>query len=154
MKIKNLLAVLLVACALGACNDDKNEDTPASQVVAGKYEGHTKAVFAYMPQGQYAANQTITVTANEDETCAIAYTSDSFGTFTIPHATVKTEGGNYVIGGDGVTLMGMAGKAPTEYACTLTGNIDAGKAAPSFVFTIPAVMGGLTVTFAKGDVPE
>lgn len=154
MKIKNLLAVLLVACAFASCNDDKNDDIPASEAVAGKYEGHTKAVFTYMPEGQYAANQTILVTANEDGTCNVSYTSSSFGTFTIPHATVKTEGGNYVIGGDGVTLMGMAGKEPTEYACTLTGNIDAGKAAPSFVFTIPAVMGGLTVTFAKGDVPE
>lgn len=154
MKIKNLLAVLLVACALGACNDDKNEDTPASQVVAGKYEGHTKAVFAYMPQGQYAANQTITVTANEDETCAIAYTSDSFGTFTIPNATVTLKDGAYVIDGEGTTSMSMSGKEPTEYYCSLKANIDAAKEAPSFVFTIPAVMGGLTVTFAKGDVPE
>lgn len=154
MKIKNLLAVVLVACAFTACNDDKNEDTPMNEVVAGKYEGYTKAVFAYMPQGQYAANQAILVTANDDGTCHISYTSDSFGTFTIDNATVKTESGNYVIEGKGITLMGMAGKEPTEYQCTLTGNIDAAKEAPSFVFTIPAVMGGLTVTFAKGDVPE
>lgn len=154
MKIKNLLAVVWVACAFTACNDDKNEDIPMNEIVAGKYEGHTKAVFAYMPEGQYAANQTVMVTANEDGTCNVSYTSDSFGTFTIGNATVKTDNGKYVIDGEGVTLMGMAGREPTEYLCTLAGNIDAAKESPSFVFTIPAVMGGLTVTFAKGDVPE
>lgn len=154
MKIKNLLAVLLVACACAACSDDKNEDAHLNQAVAGKYEGYTKAVAQYFPNGQYAADQTITITANEDETFNLSYTSDSFGTFTVNNATVKTENGKYLLEGKGSTLMGMSGKEPTEYQCTLTAEIDAAKEEPSFVFTIPAVMGGMTITFAKGDVPE
>lgn len=154
MKIKNLLAVLFVMCACMACQDDKNDDTAGSQAVAGKYEGYTKAVFTYMPEGQYAANQTIIVTANEDGTCNVSYTSDSFGTFTITNAIVKTENGKYVIDGKGVTLMGMSEKEPTEYQCTLTGEIDAAKEETTFLFTIPAVMGGMTIAFAKGDIPE
>lgn len=129
-------------------------DTPAKLILPGTYQGYTKAVFSYMPNGQYATDQTVTVTANEDETFKITYTSSSFGTFTISNATIKVKEGTYIIEGKGTTLMGMMGKEPTEYQCTLAGSIDAAKDAPSFVFTIPAVMGGMTITFAEGDVPE
>ena len=129
-------------------------DTPAKLILPGTYEGYTKAVAQYFPNGQYAADQTVTVTANEDETFKVTYTSNSFGTFTISNATVKMEKGNYIIEGTGTTLMGMTGKEPTEYQCTLAGSIDVAKDVPSFVFTIPAVMGGMSITFAEGDVPE
>lgn len=48
----------------------------------------------------------------------------------------------------------MEGKEPKEYACTLKGTIDAAKAPPTFEISVPAVMNGLTITFATGDVPE
>ena len=52
MKIKSLLTMMFVLCACAACNDDKNEETPLNQVVAGKYDGYTKAVAQYFPAGQ------------------------------------------------------------------------------------------------------
>ena len=39
MKIKSLLTMMFVLCACAACNDDKNEETPLNQVVAGKRRG-------------------------------------------------------------------------------------------------------------------
>ena len=76
-------------CACAACNDDKNEETPLNQVVAGKYDGYTKAVAQYFPLGQYADKQSITLTPNDNGTVNIAYTSESFGEFSISNATVE-----------------------------------------------------------------
>lgn len=153
MKIKNLLAALLVVCACAACSDDKKEDAPLNQVVAGKYEGHTKAVAQYFPNGQYANTQSITLTANEDETVKVSYTSDSFGEFAVNNATIEQKDGSYIVKGEGTTVIGM-GESKKEYAFTFEGTLDKAKSEPSFVFNVPAVMGGLTITFAKGDVPE
>ena len=97
MRIKNLLTMMFVLCACAACNDDKNEETPLNQVVAGKYDGYTKAVAQYFPAGQYADKQSITLTANEDGTVNVTYTSDSFGEFTINNATVKSESNTYTL---------------------------------------------------------
>ena len=153
MRIKNLLTMMFVLCACAACNDDKNEETPLNQVVAGKYDGYTKAVAQYFPAGQYADKQSITLTANEDGTVNVTYTSDSFGEFTINNATVKSESNTYTLSGKGETVMAMAGKDPKTYDCTLKGTIDAAKAAPSFEISVPAVMGGLTITFTQGEAP-
>ena len=153
MKIKILLAVLLVVCACTACSDDKNEDAPLNQAVAGKYEGYTKAVAQYFPNGQYANTQSVILTANDDETVKVSYTSDSFGEFIVNNATIEQKDGSYTMKGEGTTVIGM-GESKKEYAFTFEGNIDKAKETPVFVFTVPAVMGGMTITFAKGNVPE
>lgn len=41
----------------------------------------------------------------------------------------------------------------SEYPCTLSGSIDESKENVSFTFTVPGVMGGLTITFTLGDMP-
>ena len=80
----------------------------------------------------------------------VNYTSDSWGTFTFENATVVETSGSFVITGEGTTLMGM-GDNIKEYKCELSGKIDASKLNPSFTFTVPAVMGGMTITFYPGE---
>ena len=64
-------------------------EAPAAVMAAGSYKGYTKAVAQYFPNGQYAADQTIKVTANEDGTVNVTYTSTSFGEFTIKQCNCK-----------------------------------------------------------------
>jgi len=48
--------------------------------------------------------------------------------------------------------MGMNGNIQ-EYACRFAGTVDAAKENPEFTFTVPAVMGGLTISFINGEMP-
>lgn len=128
-------------------------DAPAELLLAGSYSGYTKAVAQYFPDGMLADNQTITVTANNDGTVNIVYESDTWGKFTVEKATISLADGVYKIEGDGKTEMGMSADSIKAYDCTLVASIDAAKENPSFVFTVPAVMGGLTVEFFSGDMP-
>lgn len=153
MKIKSLLTMMFVLCACAACNDDKNEETPLNQVVAGKYDGYTKAVAQYFPAGQYADKQSITLTPNDNGTVNIAYTSESFGEFSISNATVELKNDAYLVKGDGKTTMGMNGGTPKEYDCTFEGTISKDKKTSALEFNVPAVMNGLTVTFTQGEAP-
>jgi hypothetical protein len=98
-------------------------------------------------------NQTITLTANADGTYAVAYTSDTWGTFNINPVVVTYAEGKYLLAGEGATQMGMNGNVK-EYACTLTGEVDAEKTAPSFLFSVPSVMGGMTIQFYPGAYTE
>lgn len=155
MKLKNFLAMMAIALCAVACSDDDNsnqEVIPAKEV-AGTYNGYTKAVAQYFPNGQYANDQTIKVETGSDETVDVSYTSDSFGAFSIKNAAVKVANSAYTITGTGITVMGMDEASKKEYECTFEATIDAAKAEPSFVFKVPSVMGGITITFAKGDAP-
>lgn len=154
MKLKIFLAMMVIALCAVACSDDDKEEVviiPA-QEIAGVYDGYTKAVAQYFPDGQYAVEQTVKIEANDDETVTVSYTSDSFGTFTIKNATVKLENSVYTVSGSGSTLMGM-GDSKKEYECTLTASIDAAKQASSFYFDVPAVMGGMKIEFIQGEAP-
>lgn len=143
-----------VAAVMGGLEIDFIQgDAPAKAIVAGSYQGYTKAVAQYFPNGQYANDQTVKIDAGSDETVTVSYTSDSFGTFSIKNATVKLENSVYTITGTGTTVMGMDEASKKEYECELEATIDAAKANPSFIFKVPSVMGGLTITFATGDAP-
>lgn len=157
MKFLNLCMVALMAISFStvfsSCSNDDESQPNLAEAVAGTYNGYTKAVAQYFPNGQYASEQQITITANEDGTAHISYISSSFGTFTIENATViSTDNVNYTFTGSGKTIMGMEESTKKEYVCTITGTINSSKV-PSFVFTVPAVMNGLTITFAPGDAP-
>lgn len=125
---------------------------PAETVVPGTYSGYTKADCAYF-QDMYADNQKIEIASNGNNTYKVSLISDSWGEFTIEEATVTTEGNLFKLEGAGKTLMGMGGNV-SEYACTFSGEIDADKENPTFTFNVPAVMGGLTVTFKPGSAPQ
>ncbi|MDE6188359.1 MAG: calycin-like domain-containing protein [Duncaniella sp.] len=127
-------------------------EIPAETVVPGTYSGYTKADCAYF-QDMYADNQKIEITSNGNNTYKVSLTSETWGEFTIEEATVTTDGNLFKLEGAGKTIMGMGGNV-SEYACTFSGEIDADKENPTFTFSVPAVMGGLTVTFKPGTAPQ
>lgn len=126
-------------------------EIPVSKLLAGSYEGWTEASCAYF-EGMQATDQTLSLTANADDTFTLAYTSDSWGEFSFESLSVTSANGIYTLIGKGVTMMGMDGNV-SEYPCTVTGSIDANKENVSFTFTVPGVMGGLTITFTQGEAP-
>lgn len=126
-------------------------EIPVSKLLAGSYEGWTEASCAYF-EGMQATDQTLSLTANADDTFTLAYTSDSWGEFSFENLSVTSANGIYTLSGEGVTMMGMDGNV-SEYPCTVTGSINANKENVSFTFTVPGVMGGLTITFTQGEAP-
>jgi hypothetical protein len=49
--------------------------------------------------------------------------------------------------------MGMSGNVKS-YDCTLSGSVDISKSDYDFLFTVPGVMGGLTLELKPGIAPE
>ncbi|MBQ7941705.1 MAG: hypothetical protein IJ328_04780 [Muribaculaceae bacterium] len=127
-------------------------EIPADLVVAGTYSGYSKAVAQYFPDGMYTDDQVIAVESNGDGTYKVDYVSDTWGTFTIAKASLVVENDLYTLTGVGVTKMGMNGTT-NDYECELTAVIDIFKEDPKFTFSVPAVMGGLTIEFSTGDMP-
>ncbi len=122
---------------------------PVSKLLAGSYEGWTEASCAYF-EGMQATDQTLSLTANADDTFTLSYTSDSWGKFLFENLNVTSSNDIYTLSGEGVTIMGMNGNE-SEYSCTASGSIDTNKENVTFTFTIPGVMGGLTITFTQGE---
>lgn len=147
-----LLLLLTPALALTSCADsDDNEPMNPAEEVAGIYEGHTVASCAYF-SGQIAPDQTVTVTPTEGGRVKVGFASSSWGTVTIPGATVTAAGNGYAIEGTGISVMGMEGSESKDYVCNLAGRIADGEA--GLTFTCPAVMGGLTIEFKSGPAPQ
>ena len=128
-------------------------EAPTSKVVAGTYTGYTVADFKYTTIPMTTPSQTVTMTSNEDNTSKLTYVSDTWGTFTVSNATVTFKDDIYTITGSGKTVMGMEATSQKEYDCTVAGTISKDKKTVSFVFDVPAVMGGLKITFTQGDAP-
>lgn len=124
-------------------------EIPASLVLPGVYKGRTDVSCAYF-QGMTADNQEITI-VGKDNVYSVYYESDTWGTFAIEDIKFTYAEGVFTISGDGNCKMGMDGNLK-DYPCTLSGSIDVEKSAPSFIFNVPAVMGGLSITFSSGDV--
>ncbi len=155
-KIINGVAGLSFACpeVMGGLTIEFNQgEIPASIVVPGNYTGYTQADCAYF-KGMMADDQTVKITAGDNNTYTVSYTSDTWGEFNIVDAVaVSNDGGkSFTISGNGVTTMGMNGNV-NEYQCSMEGTVDAAKENVEFKFSVPAVMGGLTVTFSVGEMP-
>lgn len=129
----------------------KQGEIPADIVVPGTYSGYTEAKSAYF-SGMMADAQEIVITKNADNTYKVAYSSDTWGEFLFEAATATYEGGKFAVKGSGTTKMGMNDNIK-EYDCTLEGSIDPAKADPTFTFSVPTVMGGLSIVFHSGDMP-
>lgn len=97
-------------------------------------------------------NQEITI-ANKDNVYSVFYESETWGTFAIEDIKFSYTEGIFTISGDGICRIGMDGNLK-DYHCTLSGNIDVEKSNPSFILNVPAVMGGLSITFSSGDIPS
>lgn len=150
MKKFSIIMMLIAAFCFTACNnDDEPEDLTAN--IAGAYSGYVEASSGYF-NGMYEDNQTVTLTRNADGTFNIAYESESFGSFTIKNASASVSGSKVTLTGDGVTEMGMNGNVK-EYNCSFSGTVNTDKSNPDFTFSVPTVMGGLTLHFLPGSAP-
>ncbi|MCI5717023.1 MAG: calycin-like domain-containing protein [Alistipes sp.] len=148
MKLKTLFIMSVAALCSMACS--KNDDVPTVADIAGTYEGYTLASCAYF-ENSCSAGEVITVTENADGTAAVAFTSDSWGEFSISSAVMSRNGDVYTLSGSGRTQMGMGGNT-SSYDCMFTATIDSDGNA-RMKFEVAAVMGGMTIEFATGDAP-
>lgn len=126
-------------------------EIPAEVVIPGTYNGYTEAKSAYF-QGMTAEDQTVTITGNDGK-FTVAFESDTWGTFLIEDIKATLSGDKFEVSGEGTAEMGMNGNV-NSYACTFTGTIDVDKENSEFTFVLPAVMGGLTIEFHTGDLPN
>lgn len=148
MKIKSVLMMLSVASIMMAC--DKEDSGSKTVDFAGSYKGYTLASCNYF-QNMISADETVVLTKNTDGTASVSFTSATWGTFTITDAQASISGNVCSLSGSGQTQMGMGGST-SAYDCTFTAEIKSQTDA-RMEFSIPAVMGGITLTFQTGDAP-
>lgn len=148
MKIKSVLMMLSVASIMMACDE---EDSGSKTVdFAGNYKGYTLASCNYF-QNMISPDETVVITKNTDGSASVSFTSATWGTFTITDAQASISGNVCSLSGSGQTQMGMGGST-SAYDCTFTAEIKSQTDA-RMEFSIPAVMGGMTLTFQTGDAP-
>lgn len=148
MKIKSVLMMLSVASIMMAC--DKEDSGSKTVDFAGRYNGYTLASCNYF-QNMISADETVVLTKNTDGTASVSFTSATWGEFTVTDAQATVNGDLCTLSGSGQTQMGMNGNTST-YDCTFTAEIRSQDDA-RMEFSIPAVMGGMTLTFQTGDAP-
>ena len=148
MKIKSVLMMLSAAVFMMAC--DKDENGSKTVDFAGNYKGYTLASCNYF-QNMISPDETVVITKNTDGTATVSFTSATWGTFTITDAQASVSGDICSLSGSGQTQMGMGGST-SAYDCTFTAEIKSQTDA-RMEFSIPAVMGGMTLTFQTGDAP-
>lgn len=148
MKIKSVLMMLSAAVFMMAC--DKDENGSKTVDFAGSYNGYTLASCNYF-QNMISADETVVITKNTDGSASVSFTSATWGTFTITDAQASISGNVCSLSGSGQTQMGMGGST-SAYDCTFTAEIKSQTDA-RMEFSIPAVMGGMTLTFQTGDAP-
>lgn len=148
MKIKSVLMMLSAAVFMMAC--DKDENGSKTVDFAGSYKGYTLASCNYF-QNMISADETVVITKNTDGSASVSFTSATWGTFTITDAQASISGNVCSLSGSGQTQMGMGGST-SAYDCTFTAEIKSQTDA-RMEFSIPAVMGGMTLTFQTGEAP-
>ena len=128
-------------------------EIPADVVLPGTYTGYVNAVAQYFPDGMKNGDQSLTIALGDNGECSLKYSSDTWGTFDIDNIKVENDdNGDFLLSGSGKCAMGMNGSSK-DYDCTFTATIDPEKENTEFVFNVPAVMGGLTITFYTGSMP-
>lgn len=131
----------------------QNGEPTGAQLIAGTYSGWSQFAFSYTPTPLVYASEKTAITANEDGTVNITYTSDDLGTGTFSNVTVEKDGSAYKLTGSGTfSMSGMSGTV-SNYDCNLSGTISADKETVNIVYSLPSVMGGSTITFQNGDAP-
>ena len=148
MKIKSILMMMLVASVVMACG--KKENVSKTVDFAGSYNGYTLASCNYF-QNMLSADETVSITKNTDGTASVSFTSATWGEFTVGNAQVNAGGEICTLSGSGQTRMGMGGNT-SSYDCSFTADIISQTDA-RMEFSVPAVMGGMTIAFRTGDAP-
>lgn len=146
---RSFIASLLIMCFASCSSDDTPELSPA-EVVAGTYTC-TGSGTSHITNMNLTNEQKVIIEKVSDSKVKVEYKIDyngaSFGTFTTDNATatVDKNTGAAAISGTGSVSMGMGDKLK-DYTCTLSGKISKDKKDVEFIFSIPEVMGGLTIT--------
>lgn len=155
MNLKNLGLMIIAAFMFAACEKEEGTTTVnAAKEVAGSYTGYSLAKFQYSPQPMVTDSETVMLKENSDGTVSVSYTSSKCGEFTVPAAKASGSDGIYVVMGEGTVVMGMSEDSKKEYQCSLNGTVNKTDGKSGFVFSVPAVMGGLNIEFYTGDMPS
>ena len=154
MKLKfNVFAILALFFMVSCSSDNEDPIVNLAENVQGNYKGYTLADFKYTEIPMTTPDESVILTANADGTSSVSYASNKWGTFTISDAVVAVNGDIYSIQGKAKTVMGMSEESKKEYDCEVKGTISKDKKTVSFLFKVPSVMGGVTITFNLGEVP-
>lgn len=153
MKLRRFIPIAALMAALAAASCTPAEKTRPAAEVAGTYSGWSKAEFMYSATPMVNDGQKVSVSEETDGTVSVSYVSDTWGKFTLTGVTVSASGGKYELGGTGKTVMGMSADSQSEYECSLKATVTNAEDF-SFIFDVPAVMGGLKITVSPGKVPE
>ncbi len=145
MKIRLMLLLSVTALCFTACHKQ-----PTVNDIAGTYSGYTLASCAYF-QDNCSDGEKLTIEANADGTAKVTLKSATYGEFEIANAPMTEKDGVYMLSGNGQTQMGMGGNVST-YDCSFTASIRSIDDA-DMQFSVPAVMGGLTLVFKTGTAP-
>lgn len=153
MKLRNLGLVIIAALMFVACEKEEGTTVSASKEVAGSYTGYSLAKFQYSPQPMVTDGETVVLKETTDGTVSVSYTSSKWGEFSVPAAKASGSDGIYVVMGEGTVVMGMSEDTKKEYQCSLNGTVNKKDGKSGFVFSVPAVMGGLNIEFYTGEIP-
>jgi len=127
----------------------KKGDAPDNLVVAGSYSGYVVKDSPMSGTMSPEEGQTISITANEDGTVNVTY-----GDNTISNVEVEaSSGGVYTLTGEGIYAMPNMAGVIGNYDCTFTATISSDKSDVEILFSLPAVMNGMTITFKNGNAP-
>lgn len=146
----NILALASFAMLMVSCNKPKEENW--AEAIAKTYKGYSSASCALF-SNMMNDDETIVLTQSESKkTVDLAFTSSQWGEFSIKETSITFAQDIYTVNGTGTCKMGHPG-SEKEYACTVSGQIEANDDDATFVFTIADVMGGLTIEFQEGEMP-
>ncbi len=131
-----------------------NDKAPLAYGVAKTYKGYTSASSQYF-QAMTADNETVVLTAKETDLTMVSvlFTSETWGTFSSDNVTVSYADGIFSLEGSGTCSMGMSAENVREYNMQFSGTVSA-DGTSTFTFSVPAVMGGLTINFTEGETSE
>lgn len=149
MKFKSIIVAAVALLGFAACSEKGKENGTVTDLF-GEYGGYTLASCNFF-KNSCTAGEKVEVTENADGTVRIAFTSASLGEFTVAQAQKSFGDGACLLTGEGKARMGM-GEQVSTYDCSFKAKIRS-KDEAWMQFSVPAVMGGLTVDFSTGEAP-
>lgn len=150
MKIKSILTLFAVAVCAAACEKKEQGVMPSSADFAGTYRGYAQASSNYFTD-KISAGETVLISQQDDGSASVSFASAAWGEFTVTKVQTSMSGGVCTLSGSGKAQMGMHGKSGT-YDCTFSAEIRS-KDEARMEFSIPAVMGGMSIVFRTGEAP-
>ena len=133
----------------------KEGSAPINKLIAGTYNGWTNASSTYFSDRTNDGDK-VEITATENGTIKVVYTSTEWGTATFEGVTIVENDEDYELEeANGTIEMQSMGGGMNEYDAVLsTASINKEGETFNFTFSVPAVMGGVSLVFQDGTAPE